>query len=136
MARDTTCEPKAAAAVIWVSVLAALLGVLAAGVGVTRLRRVERSPEVYWFLGLAALLPAWLIAFVGLLGSTAGRVAGPGVWTLSSAAGLIGVILTDRAVQRQAESGRQPPAAWYWRLGMLALLPAWVVALAGLALIR
>lgn len=102
----------------------------------TRLARRDaaRPPEVFWLLGLAALLPAWLIAFVGLLGSETGRLSEKALaapWILSTAAALLGVIVTDARVQRLRAMSDRCPAARYWLIGVGALLPAWAIALLG-----
>ena len=98
-------------------------------------RKSDRGPHLYWFLGLAALLPAWLIAFTGLLGPSMGERPEPWLsvsFIASSAAGLLGVILADGAVRRLHESGRGHPPVTYWLLGVTALFPAWCIALLGL----
>ena len=119
------------------SIIAGVVGVLGT-VGVTmRMARAQphRSPEPYWLLGLAALFPAWLLAFLALLGRLGGRFPERSVmawWVLSSAAALVGLILTDRMVRQLRESGRRYPPARYWLLGAGAFLPAWILVLVGL----
>lgn len=101
------------------SVVIGLVGALATW-GATRslgARESSQRPHLHWSLGLAALLPAWLVAFVGLLGA--------------SPTGL-GIILSDGAVRRLRESGRAYRAVTYWLLGGAALVPAWGIALVGL----
>jgi hypothetical protein len=116
------------------SVALGLLGVATTGLVAARLRRtLDRfGPQAYWGVGLGALFPAWLVVFVSLLG---GVSLEPGLanrlWVLSSAAGLLGVILTDGVTRRLHAGGLRPPAT-YWLLGVVALLPAWLVALLGL----
>ena len=121
------------------SVLAGVLGVLGTGVGTAYLSRgsVERPPTLYWLLGIAALLPAWLIAFLDLLG----RASGPrpekafiAAWILSSSSALLGVIVTDAVVKRLRESGRAHRSVTPWLLGAAAFLPAWGIALFALAM--
>ena len=114
------------------SVLLGLIGVLAGRIGLTRLTAdgASRDPHTYWALGLVTLLPAWLVAFVGLLGATPG-VRPPGVtWLrLSAAAALIGAIATEAHVRRTGEFAGAHHATRLWRLGVLAFLPAWVIVL-------
>lgn len=95
-------------------------------------RQSRQRPELYWCLGIAALLPAWVTAFVGLLG----RASGPrpekiltGAWILSSSVALLGVIITDAVLRRLHESGRDHRPLTYWILGVLAMVPAWGIAL-------
>ena len=121
------------------SILAGLLGVLATGVAMAFLSRHDssRPRTIYWLLGMAALLPAWLIAFLDLLGRSSGprpEKASSAAWILSSSAALLGVILTDVTLRRLRESGRDPGAVTCWLLGVLALLPGWGIALLGLIL--
>lgn len=121
---------------VW-SVGAAALGLLATWVVTTRLTRREPppGPMLYWALGLAALLPAWLIAFLGLMGgSPVGRPTIPLEipFLLSSAAALLGVIVTDAVVRQLSDPARPHRPLTYWLLGVAALVPAWGVALAGL----
>ena len=88
-----------------------------------------------WVLGLLGVFPGWVVAFWGLLGPSAGRPR-PGseaAWILSSAAGLLGVILTDSVARRQREQSEVPRPAKQWLLGITALAPAWLIALDGLA---
>ena len=111
------------------------------GVGVSRAwtQRLVRQapnvdPHVYWVLGLVGLLPAWLIAFLGLLGSSpAGRLRGwsEAAFILSSAAALIGVIITEALVRRASESDWDRDRATYWPYGVASLVPAWVLSLLG-----
>lgn len=51
------------------SVVVAVLGIFATAIVAAHLSRrtSHREPEQYWLLGLVTLLPAWLIAFLGLL---------------------------------------------------------------------
>lgn len=123
------------------SVLAGVLGVLGTGGGMMWFARRQspRGPIFYWVLGLAALLPAWLIGFVGLLGSSMGERPEPSLsvpFILSSSAALLGVILTDAAVGRLRGSVRERRPVTYWLLGVIALLPAWGIALLSLTWTR
>jgi len=118
------------------SFVTGILGMLGTAFMLARLsRRVSHwAPVRYWLLGLAALVPAWLIAFVGLLGSfTGGRPesALSASWILSASAALLGIIVTDAEVKRLDESGRPHGPLRYWLLGIAAVAPAWGIALLG-----
>jgi hypothetical protein len=94
----------------------------------------SRDPHAYWALGLVALLPAWVVAFVGLLGTEPGakpQLASAVAWVLSAAAMLIGAIATEAGVRRAGDTVEAQRAPRLWRLGVLAFLPGWVIALAG-----
>lgn len=122
--------------VAW-SVVVGVVGLLATWGGTAYLskRASHRNPHHYWFLGLAALLPAWLIAFVGLLGPSTGERPELSLsmsFILSSSAVLLGIILADGAVRRRRESWRTHRPVTYWLLGVSALCPAWCIALLGL----
>ena len=72
------------------------------------------------------------MAFVGLLGATPGvrpQLVSGAAFLLSAAAGLIGAIATEARVRRAGDSVEAHQATRPWQLGMLALLPAWVIAL-------
>ena len=122
---------------IYWSVVAALVGVLGTWFGMVRLDRSEshRPPEVFWLLGMAAIFPAWLIAFLGLLGRMSGRFPEMSLaawWILSAAAAIVGVILADAMVRRRRESGHPSPPVKYWLIGVGTFIPAWGLALLGL----
>ncbi len=121
---------------IW-SVMSAVLGCCGAGAWMVSLcrRGVPWRPQWYWLLGLAALFPAWLLAFVGLLGPVSGQSGIsplPPIALFSSGAALLGVVLTDAAVRRWHETGRAYRPVIYWIWGLVALLPGWGLALLGL----
>jgi len=116
------------------SLLAGVVGLLGTWTLIAyRARRKPPSgPVFYWVLGLVALLPAWLIGFLGLLGSSLGeRPEGllPFGFILSSSAALLGLIMTDAIVRRLRDSGHTHPPITYWLLGVAALAPAWGIAL-------
>lgn len=119
------------------SILAGLLGVLVTGLTAAYLSRhgPPRGGTIYWLLGIGATLPAWLIAFVSLLGRSNGPRP-PKIftvsWILSSSAALLGVIATDAALRRLRESGLGHRPLTSWLLGVVALLPGWAIALLGL----
>ena len=119
--------------IIW-SVVAGVLGICGAGAWIVRLssRSPHSSPERYWLWGMAALFPAWLIAFLGVLGSSTGPMP-KGAFIGSSAAPLVGVIVTDTVVRHLRQSGRRHRPVTYWLLGIAALLPAWGIALLALS---
>ncbi len=120
--------------VIGLSVLLAVVGILATGRSIDRLGSSARDPHVWWGVGIAALLPAWLVLFVGLLPDSPGarqHSASAVAWLLSSASGLVGVIATEARLRRLEESGHHVSARRFWRLGLIALAPSWVVAVAG-----
>jgi hypothetical protein len=121
-----------------VSVFLALLGVVASRVSLASLTKddASRDPHAYWILGMCALLPAWLVAFVGLLGSQPDvrpRLVSGVAFMLSVAAGLVGVIATEARVRETGDSVEARHATRLWRLGALAFVPAWVVVLIGYA---
>lgn len=124
------------------SILAAMLGVLGTAIGLTRGRRFLQTPYLCWIVGLLALFPAWLIAFLGLLGPAPigrGMARPEPAWEvafiLSAAASLAGVIATEAAIRRLSEAERVQGAWTYWLLGVAALAPAWAIALLGLVFV-
>ena len=119
------------------SLAAGFVGVLASWIGLIRLERsaAHRPAEQYWLVGLAALLPAWLIAFLGLLPQVAGRFperAFAPWWILSSTVAILGVIVADAAVRRLQTSGKAYRPARYWVVGVGTFFAAWSIALLGL----
>lgn len=120
------------------SVATGALGVLVTWLLATR-RQSPSSPVASWILGLAAVGPAWLIAFLGLLGPSSIARPDPSLkvaFIFSSSAALLGIILSDAVVRRFRASGHEHSPATYWLLGVTALLPAWVIALLGLSWTR
>jgi hypothetical protein len=117
------------------------LGLLATWAVSARLARrtPPPGPTAYWVLGLAGPLPAWISAFVALLGPSVMGFPGP-VQTVafigSATAGLLGVILSDAAMARDRAAGRTRTPRSYWLLGTAATAPAWGIALIGLAASR
>jgi hypothetical protein len=119
------------------SLLLGLVGILGTGAAVRPLQVKTPGRELrqYWFLGLAALFPAWLIAFLGLLQPATEQpvdVPLPPPALFSSAAGLIGLIATDYVLRRLQKPGANFRAVTWWLLGWLALFPAWMVLLLSL----
>jgi hypothetical protein len=118
------------------SLLVGVLGILAARVGLGYLS-ARADPHVYWVLGLLAPVPGWLIIFWVLLGPSPKarpEIVSDGSWILSTAAGLIGAILTEGLVRRRSESETDCSPLAYWRLGLFGSAPAWGIALLGYAL--
>jgi hypothetical protein len=117
------------------SVIVGVLGI--GGTGLWMLspsrQRAQWQPQWFWLLGLAALLPAWLLAFLGLLESPSGMgvVEGalPPAALFSSGAGLLGVVATDAAVRRRLVLGRDFHPVLAWLFGIASLVPAWAIAL-------
>jgi hypothetical protein len=120
---------------LW-SLLAGLIGGAATWLATRRFSQSnQRRPiELYWALGMAALIPAWLLAFLGLVGSFTGRrpdMALGAFWILSSAAALLGAIVTSAILEGRRESGREVSPVAGWLLGLAAIGPAWGLALLG-----
>ncbi len=115
------------------SIVLGVLGLFGTGTVVPYLRSWVSNwrPQHHWFLGLAALFPAWLIAFLGLLPSSVGPENNPLPRSalLSSVVALLGVVFTDTAVRRLDKSGYFLSFFNYWLLGIAGLLPAWLVTL-------
>lgn len=93
-----------------------------------KLRKPRWNPERYWLFGMAALFPAWLVAFLGFLTLTAGALP-KSAFIGSSALPLVGAIITDAVVRRLRESGRDHQPMTYWLLGVTALVPGWIFVL-------
>jgi hypothetical protein len=124
--------------VIIVIACLALLG-LAIMVSRLALRRLAgesaaRDPHAYWALGLVTPLPAWLVAFLGLLGTQPGAtppMISGAAWVISAAAALIGAITTEAGARRAGDSVESHDATRLWWRGVFALLPALGIALIG-----
>lgn len=112
-----------------VSLVIVVIGLFASGVAALYMR--GREPRHYWLLGLAGLFPAWLIAFLTVIQPASQSpvdVPLPPRALFSSAAGLIGVIATDYFIRRaQARGGELRPFTG-WISGVIALMPAWLIA--------
>jgi hypothetical protein len=115
------------------SVVLGVLGLVATAAVMPCLGRWVSNwgPRQYWLVGLMALFPAWLIAFLGLLPSYVGPEYDPLPRSalLSSVVALLGVVFTGTAVRRLDKSGYSLSPFTYWLLGATGLVPAWVVAL-------
>lgn len=118
------------------SIITGVIGVLGTWVAVTHVEGSggEWRARHYWFLGLAGLFPAWLIAFLSLLQPVAKAVPEaplPPLAILSSGAALLGIIITDYLLRGFQKSGHALRAVTCWIIGLIALLPAWCIALVG-----
>jgi hypothetical protein len=115
------------------SIILGVLGLFATAAAVPYLSRwgYNWGPRQHWLVGLMALFPAWLIAFVGLLPSSGGPEYDPLPRSalLSSVVALLGVVFTDTAVRRLDKSGYSLSPFKYWILGLAGLLPAWLITL-------
>jgi len=115
------------------SIVLGVLGLFATGAVMPYLRRWGSNwePRQHWLVGLIALFPAWLIAFLGLLPSSGGPEYDPLPRSalLSSVVALLGVVFTDTAVRRLDKSGYSLSPSKYWMLGLAGLLPAWLITL-------
>ena len=115
------------------SIILGVLGLFATAAAVPYLSRWGSNwgPRQHWLLGVMALFPAWLIAFLGLLPSYVGPEYDPLPRSalLSSVVALLGVVFTDTTVRRLDKSGYSLSPFTYWLLGATGLVPAWVVAL-------
>jgi hypothetical protein len=117
----------------------ALASIALALLGLASSRRVaraleRRAPEVgvraIWVAGLLALLPAWLVPFIALLGAVGSAGAPPRLAFLAaSATAILGVIASDALLARAERAGATGASGHPWRLGALALLPGWLTAL-------
>jgi hypothetical protein len=112
-----------------VSVVCAVLATAATRAALSRCMAAPGGHHVPWAIGLTSLLPAWLVAFVPLLSPLESReplrIA---LWVLSGWSALGGAILTESLVRMGVETSERSPVR-AWRLGTLALAPAWLIAL-------
>ena len=107
------------------SLVIAGAGMLASGIAAAYAAKDARQA---WMLGLAAIFPAWLVAFLTLVdpaSRSAVDVPLPPRALLSSGAGLLGVIATDYWMRK---SGAAVTATVAWISGVAALVPAWLIA--------
>jgi hypothetical protein len=115
------------------SIILGVVGLFATAAGVPYLSRWGSNwgPRQHWLVGLIALFPAWLIAFLGLLPSSGGPEYDPLPRSalLSSVVALLGVVFTDSAVRRLDKLGYSLSPFTCWFLGAAGLIPAWVIAL-------
>src|SRR3990170_2729813 len=116
------------------SVTLGVLGVVLSALGVRRYRRISPGDESdrCWLIGLFGLFPGWLVAIWGLLGTSnidSPTYSPPRSLIFSSAAALIGVIVSDYFKRRIKTVGTvlSPPASWL--LWLAAFVLAWAIAL-------
>ena len=107
----------------------AVVGILGTGaVAIYFQGKVERwRPQYFWFLGLIALFPVWLVRFFSILlpaTKEAGDVPLPPRALLASGVALLGVIASDFLVRRMQRSRTATNGLAFWILGVIALLPA------------
>jgi len=115
---------------VWIGILGVFgtAGVLA----YLRRREISSVVEYSWLLGLAGLAPAWLVAILSLLGQTPVDVIDtplPRSVLISSAVALLGVIFTDVLNRRLLARDISPHSTTVWLLGVVAFIPAWMIAL-------
>ena len=112
----------------WASFVIAAAGAVLSAAAMFYLRPASRAA---WLLGLAALFPAWLSAFLTLIdpaSRSAVDIPLPPRALLSSGAALLGIIATDYYLRK---SGAAVKALNAWMIGVAALLPAWLMAAVG-----
>ena len=107
----------------------AVVGILGTGAVASYLQgKVDRwETQYFWFLGLIALFPVWLLRFFAILlpaTKEVGDVPLPPRAFLASGAALLGVIASDFLVRRMQRSSSIRSGLAFWILGVIALLPA------------
>lgn len=105
-----------------------LAGTAALAVSLSRVRP-HWGPERYWVLGLAALLPAWLMAFLATIGPPGGEGPNKPLFIITSALPLLGIIVTDALLRHWRAERRAPGPMGSWFLGIAAILPGWGITL-------
>ena len=103
--------PRAVTLSIWIGIVGVLAGALATACFRDRLGK----PERYWLVGLAA---------TGISGENPDKGM-KALLALSTAGGLLGVIVTEFCVRWLKARPAAAPAAVYWFLGTVALMPSW-----------
>lgn len=119
---------------IYSSVGLVFIGVIGTAGALIFLSRKEdpRMVNYAWLLGIAAMVPAWLVAVLSLLGTTPTEVIDtplPPSILITSAAALLGVIFTDVLNRRLLARDNRPGSTTLWLLGIVAFVPAWIIAL-------
>jgi hypothetical protein len=123
-------------AVSAISILVGIAGIMATRAWIQRPASASRdSPYLLWSLGILAVLPAWVVAFIYLIPSSIDvRAHGTAavVWVCSIALGLTGAIMSEARLRHLHDTAEElsPDRAWF--LGLLAMSPAWVAMLLGL----
>jgi hypothetical protein len=120
------------------SALAAAVGIVITAALVRRLASAggDHEVEAYWALGLAALTPAWIIEFLGILRGGLEPSRGVRLFFMASVAvAMAGVLLSNTIARRldAAGPGRRPYACWL--LGVAALALPWLFAFVGRTLL-
>jgi hypothetical protein len=123
---------------VW-SLLAAAVGIAVTAALVRRLDAAggDHEVEVYWALGLAAMTPAWIIEFLGILQGGLEPPRSVRLFFMASVGvAMAGVLLSNTIARRLDAAGpaRRPYACWL--LGIGALLLPWLFAHAGRLLLR
>ena len=111
------------------SMIVAVVGIVASGAAVFSLK--DRPTRHYWLLGIAALFPAWLVAFLAVISPASQSpvdVPLPPRGLFSSSVGLIGIIATDYLLRQAQQAGRVFTPVVSWLIGLAALIPAWLIA--------
>ena len=102
------------------SIILGVLGLLGTAAGMPYLGTWVSNwrPQQYWLVGLMALFPAWLIAFLGLLPLSVGPEYNPLPRSalLSSVVALLGVVFADTAVRRLDKAGYSLSPFKHWIL--------------------
>jgi len=115
------------------SIVLGVVGIVVTGAAITYFSKKVSNwgARQYWLAGLAALFPAWLIAFLGLLPSSVGSEYNPLPRSalLSSVVALLGVVFTDTTVRWLDRSGYSVCPLTYWLFGLAGLLPMWLISL-------
>ena len=131
-------DPWAAGAVAVgvLSVFGGLAGIIGTRAFVRRPRGLaHESLSVVWSLGILAVLPAWLVAFIYLIPSGHSAPAHSNdtvVWLCSLALGLAGVLMSEACLRHGRESAGVLSPHRAWSLGLWGMIPAWVAILLGL----
>jgi uncharacterized membrane protein (GlpM family) len=111
-----------------VSLIVGVVGILASAIAAVFLK--DRPPRHYWLLGIAALFPAWLVAFLAVISPASQSpvdVPLPPRALFSSAVGLMAIIATDYFLRREQQAGRVFTPVVCWLIGWAALIPAWLI---------
>jgi len=118
------------------SALASAVGLIGTATLVASLRRLRPhwGPERYWVVGLAALSPAWLMAFLATIGPPGGEGPNKPLFIITSALPLLGIIATEAVLRRWRAAGRALRPVTAWLLGIAAILPGWGLTLLTLLL--
>lgn len=115
------------------SIVLAGIGIVLSGLAVLLFGVKLGSPERHWFVGMGAMVPAWLVGFLVFLTGLAAAEKGVRIYlAASSAAALLGVIGTEYGVRYLKSRSSVVHPAVFWLLGLIALVPSWLVLLRGI----